>query len=378
MDSFEVNPFKYNNPAYLHSIRDEIDMDPVYQRQGEVWSIYKRQLLIDSILNDFDLPKIYVHEYSQPRVDSSGARRLYALVDGKQRLGAIFSFMENQIPLADDFVLYRNPDAKLGGMTFNELAERYPAVIARFKATSLPVQIIRTDDVELIEEMFSRLNEAVPLNAPEKRNAFKGPAPAAARAVAQHAFFTEKLPFSNSRYRHLDLAAKFLLWEDDWAAGNEDKIKDVKKRQLDDFFRELHRSPSGNDRAKTAARAAGQRLTELQKTFLDADRLLQSVGMVSVYYILMQDRELNGDSFPRRSTLEAFDQHRREDLARDDDVLTRGHIALLEFNRLAQSPNDNGALIYRFQVLDTYARAVEADQNPLDAIGVYAPEQRTK
>lgn len=353
-------------------------MDPVYQRQGEVWSLYKQQLLIDSILNDFDLPKIYVHEYSEPRRDSDGTRRLYALVDGKQRLGAIFSFMDNKIPLAKDFVLYRDPTAKLGGKAFSELSERFPAVVARFKATSLPVQMIRTNDVELIEEMFSRLNEAVPLNAPEKRNAFKGPAPAAARTIAQHQFFTAKLPFSNSRYRHLDLAAKFLLWEDDWAAGNADKIKDVKKRQLDEFFKELHTSADGKSRASTAASAADARLDTLQATFVDADRLLQSVGMVSVYYILMQDRELRGLSFPQRSTLEAFEQHRREDLAVDDEVLTRGHVALLEFNRLAQSPNDNGALVYRLQVLDAYTQALEDSEDPLLAIGAFAPEQRSK
>ena len=62
-------------------------------------------------------------------------------------------------------------------MTYSDLGFKYPLLKARFDATSLSVISVRTEDIELIEDMFSRLNEAVPLNAPEKRNAFGGPLP---------------------------------------------------------------------------------------------------------------------------------------------------------------------------------------------------------
>lgn len=60
--------------------------------------------------------------------------------------------------------------------------------------------------------MFSRLNEAVALNAAEKRNALGGPAPKAIRRVAMFPFFTKKLNISNKQYQHRDLAAKFLYF----------------------------------------------------------------------------------------------------------------------------------------------------------------------
>ena len=378
MELFEIHPFRNNNPSYLRSIRSEIDMDPLYQRQGEVWSLYKKQLLIDSILNDFDLPKLYFHQYAEPIKTSSG-RVQFALVDGKQRLGAIFDFMDNKFPLAEDFKLFRSPSSDLAGKTFKELSDTFPEIVARFVSTGLPVQIIRTGDLEFIEEMFSRLNEAVPLNAPEKRNAFKGPAPQAVRAIAQHRFFTGKLPFSNNRYRHLDLGAKFLLWEDDWERGSTDKVKDVKKRQLDDFFVEVHKEgPAGKTRIAVAQERTLTRLDNLLDTFIESDPLLQSVGVVSVYYILMQDRQLRGLPFPPRQQLQRFEKHRKEDVAIDDEKLTRGHIALLEFNRLAQSPNDNGALVYRYQVIDAYTAALDAGSDPLAAIAKFAPEQKSK
>jgi len=66
----------------------------------------------------------------------------------------------------------------------------------------------------MIEEMFSRLNEAAPLTAPEKRNAYGGPLPRLIRKLATKPFFTKNLPFRNKRYRHFDLATRFLLAED--------------------------------------------------------------------------------------------------------------------------------------------------------------------
>lgn len=81
---------------------------------------------------------------------------------------------------------------------------------ARFDASPLSIVTINTDDMELIEDLFSRLNEAVALNAPEKRNAFGGPLPEIIRAVANHEFFLKRIPFGDKRYRHRDLAAKFL------------------------------------------------------------------------------------------------------------------------------------------------------------------------
>ena len=64
--------------------RNVIDESPPYQRQGAIWSTEKRQLFVDSILNNFDVPKIYLHDLRghDPVVK-------FAVIDGKQRLDAI-------------------------------------------------------------------------------------------------------------------------------------------------------------------------------------------------------------------------------------------------------------------------------------------------
>src|SRR5579863_8184040 len=169
MSNFSVAELPQRSILYLYSTKDEIQINPDYQRQGEVWPLEKRQLLLDSILNGFDVPKIYFHELPDA---THGCK--YAIIDGRQRLESIWSFIDGDFALSNEFEYLNDSKIKAAGLTYRELGTRYPKLKTIFDATSLSVVVVRTSDEDLIEEMFSRLNEAVPLNAAEKRNAFGG------------------------------------------------------------------------------------------------------------------------------------------------------------------------------------------------------------
>ena len=111
MSYLETNPMKNSSIMWLYSERDKIQTDPDYQRNGGVWTLAKRQLLIDSILNDYDQPKIYLHELS----NISNSNFDYAVIDGRQRLETIWHFMDDGFKLADDFEIKKNPDLRLEG-----------------------------------------------------------------------------------------------------------------------------------------------------------------------------------------------------------------------------------------------------------------------
>ncbi len=46
------------------SQRTKIDMKPDYQREGRLWSRADKAYLIDSILNGYDIPKIYMADFT--------------------------------------------------------------------------------------------------------------------------------------------------------------------------------------------------------------------------------------------------------------------------------------------------------------------------
>jgi len=319
-------------------------MDPVYQREGDIWNLDKKQLLIDTIINGFDVPKIYMHKFtSQTPPPSPGLE--YAVIDGKQRLNAIWEFILGEISLADDFEYVRQVELDLRGFTYADLSREFPDIKADFDAYHLTVVTIETDEIELIEDMFSRLNEAMPLNAAEKRNARGGPLPAATRVLCAEPFFIEKIPFTNRRYRHLDLGAKMLF------LASRETVSDTKKAYIDKFF-DTHRNSTTHDIA-TFVNKAHLVVDRMAQIFVNKDRLLRSVGMIILYFLLMERAiELGRESLITRTTLEEFERMRSANRERAALDIAEADYNLLEFDRYTQSPNDAIALRFRLAVID--------------------------
>ena len=74
----------------IYKRRDKIEM-PDFQRE-EVWPELKKQMLVDSILRGWHLPKFYFKK----SLDGS-----YECVDGQQRLNAIFDFYDDKFELTE-------------------------------------------------------------------------------------------------------------------------------------------------------------------------------------------------------------------------------------------------------------------------------------
>src|SRR5277367_1002854 len=104
---FEITELRSSTVWSLYRMRDRIQIDPLYQRLSDIWTVDKRQLLIDTILNDFDIPKLYLHKFNRPL--QKGSRSYdYSIIDGKQRLETMWSFIDGKIALAEDFKYFRD------------------------------------------------------------------------------------------------------------------------------------------------------------------------------------------------------------------------------------------------------------------------------
>jgi uncharacterized protein with ParB-like and HNH nuclease domain len=75
----------------IYKRRDRYEI-PEWQRQ-EVWSKSKKQNLIDTILRGWKLPKFYFQK-------TSDDPETFEVVDGQQRLAAIFDFFDKDLKLA--------------------------------------------------------------------------------------------------------------------------------------------------------------------------------------------------------------------------------------------------------------------------------------
>lgn len=332
---------------WLYSEREGINMAPEYQRSGGVWTKQKKQLLIDSIINDYDIPKLYFHKLNSLPTQSYPFE--YSVIDGRQRLEAIWDFIEGKFTLADDIDYQKDESINLGGLGYNDLAQSFPRVRIKFDSFVLPIITVETEDVDLIEDMFSRLNEAVPLNAAEKRNAIGGDMVQQIRETSMHDFFANKVSFSNHRAQHKEIAGRFLLLETHLLVDN--KVSDTKREFLDRLARDYK---EGNLAfVKHVGEVVKLNLSEMSKVFLPSDPILRAQGIMAVYYLLfrgaVETKQLGNLT---REKIIGFREMLSSNKLLAEEDFTNSDYELLEFDRLSQQgTNDSSSIRTRYKTL---------------------------
>lgn len=346
----------------LRTLRDGILLDPHYQRQGDVWPGDKQRLLIDSILNGFLVPPMYWHSLDSSSEYFNGKNR-YAVVDGRQRLETLFAFLSDDLALSPDNSLLREPSINLTGMTLSRLRGEQAWLYAELMRASLEIVVIETEDIDLIEELFSRLNEGVPLKAAEKRNRGQVLAPRVRTLTATHDFFTIRLPFGNRRYRHYDLLAKFMRMEDRSLASG--RVPDLKKVDLDRLFdrlRELESTVGLEEAARVTdelLEKVSRRIDRLAFIFVPQDPYLGSVGMVTIYYAFDQFLDERGEPPLTREDVRDFEALRQSVKLKDEFALSEKERLVWEFAMYSQGPTSGTYLSARLSILAKVLRGID-------------------
>lgn len=359
MPRFRMYPLLANNVLELYQQRSLIDLDPPYQRLS-VWDTDKQRRFIDSIVNGVDTPKLYFHDLTAG--GSSSTRYRYSVIDGKQRMLALWAFISDKLPLPDDFVYFDDERYKAEGMTYNKLLRHYPILRAKIDSFEAPVVLVNADSDELIEQLFFRLNVQVSLSAPERRNVLGGPLPYMIRKIALTPFFRESVAIRNNRLQHYDLAAKLLY------ITHVDGFVSTKKRDLDNFVVGMK---SARDQGfEVASPAALQSLEERTNRKLDWARayfgernpLLGSVGRMTLYFHVF--RLCDEGRIPMPITLNMLEKFNADvtSARQKSQRMSRGsgesldpvESELVRFDQEKQSVNDGGAIERQYGYLKSY------------------------
>ncbi|KOY00579.1 DUF262 domain-containing protein [Pseudomonas nunensis] len=187
---------------------NSINIRPDYQRRDR-WDYEKQSALIESFLLNVPVPPIYFSE------DEFGS---YSVIDGNQRITAIYEFLSGKLELKG---LKKFPE--LNGFKFNQMPPQLQ--YALFDKTYIRVTILlRDSDSQLKHEVFLRLNSGGDkLKAQEVRNAaYSGPLNELLFELAGTASLKEKLKITNdksSAYRSMDDAEhvlRYLTLEKNW------------------------------------------------------------------------------------------------------------------------------------------------------------------
>lgn len=148
---------------------EKYNFDPNYQRKSDVWSPSKKSFLIDTILKNFPIPPIFLHQH----IDEDTGKTMYDVIDGKQRLGAILSFIKNEIRTPEDFHSDGFGIEELSDITFKDLdSSNLSDWKKAFWRYDITIEYIDTNQTDVVTNIFDRLNRnGEPLTKQELRNA---------------------------------------------------------------------------------------------------------------------------------------------------------------------------------------------------------------
>ncbi|HEY3960127.1 MAG TPA: DUF262 domain-containing protein [Solirubrobacteraceae bacterium] len=146
------------NDLYAWHQKEELRLNPFFQRRP-VWSAQARSYLIDTLLEGFPIPAIQIRQI----IDVNKQATVREVVDGQQRLRAIFDFLEGKLRILE------SQSAEFGGMRYDDLDDDQKDALLDYE---VPVAMLSGASDADVLSVFARLNTyTIVLNAQEKLNA---------------------------------------------------------------------------------------------------------------------------------------------------------------------------------------------------------------
>jgi len=167
-----------------------LTVDNSFQRRY-VWTKPNQVSLIETILFGYPIPEIYL--WTRGTDPNTGDTNL-SIVDGQQRLGAVFKFLNGDYKLTTSGLEFKNADYK--GKVFLGLSDDQRSAIWKYPFS---VRFVSENiEREEIVKMFLRLNSSnMALNPQELRNAeFNGKFIELAAEIAGNSFWVDNKLFN--------------------------------------------------------------------------------------------------------------------------------------------------------------------------------------
>jgi len=146
---------------------------PEYQREPTVWSLEKKQRLIDSILRGIDIASIYLFK----KEDNS-----YDCIDGRQRINAILSYLNKNptdtedngfhVTIVNEIFTDTGQIQEANDKRFVNLTRQFQDRIWNYRISVVIIESVDNEDE--LNLFFLRLNLGQILNAGERLHAMIG------------------------------------------------------------------------------------------------------------------------------------------------------------------------------------------------------------
>lgn len=177
MARFELDKWKLSD-LYDYHKKGRLNLQPDYQR-SKVWPDKMKYDLVDTVLHDWPMGLIMLNV--RQHVDDDGARlERYEVVDGQQRLAALFGYKDGE---------HWDKKGAAKGSEFTPYAQLKPARQERFDIYKVSLALMREFEQDEILDIYSRLQNSKPLKMGEKVKALRSEFKPYIRELTEHKIF---------------------------------------------------------------------------------------------------------------------------------------------------------------------------------------------
>ena len=280
------------NIEKMHDEKKVLSFDHPIQRKSEQWSDTQKSLLIHSMLANYPVPNIYVlREDSQELDEKNKPVFNYFVMDGKQRLTSVLSYIWGEFPLDENIpaIIIEDVEYQIAGKYFCDLEEPVQYEIKRYKFDIIAFEECSNRE---IEEIFFRLNNSTPLTKSQVAKAKVGVEIAEfINELLTSKFFTVSCNFSKAQLKASDdqkvLIQSMMLLDTNNVPDFE--LKDFSENSILEYSESIRGTYT--DKQSNILKSAIQYLTD---AFPEKNKQLRKISIPTLVYMadIAEDKEI--------------------------------------------------------------------------------------
>lgn len=280
------------NIEKMHDEKKVLSFDHPIQRKSEQWSDTQKSLLIHSMLANYPVPNIYVlREDSQELDEKNKPVFNYFVMDGKQRLTSVLSYIWGEFPLDENIpaITIEDVEYQIAGKYFCDLEEPVQYEIKRYKFDIIAFEECSNRE---IEEIFFRLNNSTPLTKSQVAKAKVGVEIAELiNGLLTSKFFTVSCNFSKAQLKASDdqkvLIQSMMLLDTNNVADFE--LNDFSENSILEYSESIRGTYT--DKQSNILKSAIQYLTD---AFPEKNKQLRKISIPTLVYMadIAEDKEI--------------------------------------------------------------------------------------
>ncbi|MDI3236171.1 DUF262 domain-containing protein [Exiguobacterium antarcticum] len=155
--------------------KSTVRFDYPIQRAGGQWDLLQQSYLIHTAGSSYPIPPVYAVSYLEKNSDSDKDVQIRYILDGKQRLTTLFSFIKDEWALdkMTPEITIEDETFEVAGKLFSELDDMLQLIILSRNITVYTMEGAYATEEE-IEDLFFRMNNGKALTQQQKSKAKMG------------------------------------------------------------------------------------------------------------------------------------------------------------------------------------------------------------